>query len=80
MVEVARLYRTNHNLLKAFVDIRINEVLIKNVRVFKDRDGNISVIMPKQQAKNGKWYEIVSLLTDEAKQELQETVLDAFYA
>ena len=79
MVEVARLYRTNHNLLKAFVDIRINGVLVKNIRVFKDRDGNVSLVMPKQQAKNGKWYETVSLLGDELKQELQETVLEAFY-
>ena len=79
MVEVVRLYRTNHDSLKAFVDISVNGVLIKNIRVFKDRDGNISVALPKQQGKNGKWYPLVSFLNNEVKEELQETVLEAFY-
>ena len=82
MIEVTRLYRLDSNSsLKAFADITVeNQVLIKGVKVVKDRDGNISVAMPKQKGKNGKWYETVSLLSDEAKQELQETVLNAFYA
>ena len=80
MIEVARLYRVdNGSSLKAFVDVIVNEeVLVKGIRVFKDRDGNESVSMPKQQAKNGKWYETVSLLSEEAKQELQEVVLEAY--
>ena len=58
MIEVARIYRVeNGSSLKAFVDVSVNgQVLIKGVKVFKDRDGNESVSMPKQQAKNGKWY------------------------
>lgn len=82
MIEVTRLYRLDGDSnLKAFADITVeNQVLIKGVKVVKDRDGNISVVMPKQKGKNGKWYETVSLLSEEAKQELQETVLNAFYA
>lgn len=81
MVEVARLYRVdNGSSLKAFVDVIINEqVLIKGVKVFKDKDGNESVSMPKQQGKNNRWYETVSLLDEEAKQELETAVLEAFH-
>ena len=81
MMEVARLYRVdNGSSLKAFVDVIVNgTVLVKGVRVVESKNG-LFVAMPKQQAKNGRWYETVSLLSDEAKQELQETVLDAFNA
>ena len=80
MIEVTRLYRLNgDSYLKAFADITVeNQVLIKGVKVVKDRDGNISVVMPKQKGKNGKLYETVSLLSDETKQELQEVVLEAY--
>ena len=80
MIEVTRLYRLNGDSnLKAFADITVeNQVLIKGVKVVKDRDGNTSVVMPKQKGKNGRWYETVSLLSDETKQELQEVVLEAY--
>lgn len=81
MIEVARLYRVdNGSSLKAFADVIINEqVLVKGVKVVKNRDGDLFVTMPKQQGKDGKWYETVRLLDEEAKQELQEIVLGAFY-
>ena len=82
MVEVARLYRfDNGSSLKAFVDVTVNEqVLIKGVRVVESKDGNLFVAMPKQQGKDSRWHETVSLLDEEVKQELQEVVLEAFNA
>ena len=81
MIEVARLYRTsNGSSLKAFVDIIVNQqVLIKGVRVIGNRDGDLFVKMPQQKGRNGKWYETVSLLDEESKQALQETVLEAYH-
>ena len=80
MIEVARLYRVeNGSSLKAFVDVLLNEqVLVKGVRVLGNRDGNLFVKMPTEQGKDGTWYETVRLLNDELKQELKETVLEAF--
>jgi DNA-binding cell septation regulator SpoVG len=80
MIEVARLYRVdNDSSLKAFVDVIVNgQVLVKGIKVFRNRDGNEFVAMPKQQGKDGRWYEIVSLLDEEVKQEMQEAVLEAF--
>ena len=80
MIEVARLYRVeNSSSLKAFADIIFNgQVLVKGVRVIGNRDGNLWVAMPSAQGKDGRWYETVRLLDEELKQELQETVLEAF--
>ena len=80
MIEVARLHRVdNGSSLKAFVDVIVNEqVLVKGVKVVNNRDGNIFVAMPKQQGKDGKWYETVRLLDEETKQELETAVLEAF--
>ena len=82
MVDVARMYKVdNDSSLKAFADVIVNEqVLIKGVRVVEGKDGNLFVAMPKQQGKDSRWYETVSLLDEEAKQEMQEAVLESFNA
>ena len=79
MIEVARLHRVdNGSSLKAFADVIINgQVLVKGVRVLEGRNG-LWIAMPSAQSKDNKWHETVSLLDEEAKQELQETVLEAF--
>ena len=81
MIEVSRLYRLDSGKpLRAFVDVIFNaQVLVKGVRVVKNRDGDIFVSMPKQQGKDGKWYESVRLLDDDSKQALQDVVLEAFH-
>ena len=82
MIEVARLYKMENkedNNLKAFVDINVcDAVLIKGLRVLSKKEGGLFVAMPSQKAQDGKYYETVKLLTDEAKQELQEVVLAAY--
>lgn len=81
MIEVARLYRTSNGSLKAFADVIINGlVLIKSIRVISSRENGLFVSMPKQQGKDNRWYETVSILDEEVKQELQEAVLEAFNA
>lgn len=81
MIEVARLYRCDSGgNLKAFADVLIDSVLVKGVRVLGSRNGELFVSMPKQQGKDGKWYETVRLLDEQVKQELQEAVISAYQA
>jgi stage V sporulation protein G len=79
MIEVARLYRfeDNGSSLKAFADITVGDVLIKGIRVVEGKRG-LFAAMPKTAGKDGRFYDSVKLLTDEAKQELQAVVLQAY--
>ncbi len=82
MITVARLHKINNGSnLKAFTDIIINnQVLVNSVRIISGEGDGLFVALPKQKAKNNKWYDIVSLLDDDAREELQVVVLDAFNA
>ena len=78
MIEVARLYRVdNISSVKAFADVIIGQVLVKGVRVVEGKNG-LFAGMPKSQGKDGKWYDTVKILDDELKQELQDTLLEAY--
>ena len=78
MIEVARLYRVdNISSLKAFADVVIGQLLVKGVRVVQGKNG-LFAGMPKSQGKDGKWYDTVKILDDELKQELQDTLLEAY--
>ena len=81
MLEVARLHKFDgDSALKAFADVIVAEqVLVKGVRVVEGKDG-LFVSMPQNQGKDGKWYETVSLVDEELKQEFQEVVLEAYQA
>ncbi len=64
--------------LKAYCDLSIGElVLVKGLRVVQGRNG-LFVSMPRQQGKNGKWYDSVFLMTREAKDEVGRLVLEAY--
>jgi len=64
--------------VKGFADISVNEVLIvKGLRVVEGKKG-LFVTMPKSQGKDNKWYDSVYPLTKEARQDIQEAVLEAF--
>ncbi len=66
--------------LKAFCDVAIGDVvLIKGVRIIEGRTGHF-VSMPRQQSKDGKWYDSVVPLKRETKLELCKIVLNAFQA
>ena len=79
-VRITRFVRfANEGSLKAFCDVAIERlILIKGIRVVEGREGPF-ISMPRQQSKNGKWYDSAVLLTRELKCELARVVLDAYH-
>ena len=66
--------------LRAFCDVAVGDrLLIKGIRIVQGRNGPF-VSMPRQQSKNGKWYDSVVPLSKETRAELIRVVLDAFHA
>ena len=64
--------------VKAYCDVAIEEqFLVKGVRVVNGKKGTF-VSMPRQQGKNGQWFDSVEVLTPEAKASLDRVVLDAY--
>ena len=78
-IQVQRMYKFDTDRpLKAFVDIVINDVLlIKGVRVMRGKDG-VFVSMPREQAKDEKWYDTIRCLTQECRDTITKVVLDAY--
>ncbi|MDD5281797.1 MAG: SpoVG family protein [Candidatus Omnitrophica bacterium] len=63
--------------LKAFVDISISGIVVKGFSVVSGSRG-LFVSMPRHQGKDGKWYNTVYPVTKELKQQISETVLEAY--
>jgi len=64
--------------VKAFCDLAIGQqFLVKGLRVVEGKNG-LFVSMPRQQGKDGKYYDSVRALTDGAKSEVNRVVLDAY--
>lgn len=64
--------------LKAFVDVAIGDsFIVKGFRVVDGKNG-LFVSMPRQQGKNGKWFDTVSPISDTAKHEIGRVVLEAY--
>ena len=77
-IQVDRIHRIEgDSKTKAFVDISLDGVLIRGLRVVSGVNG-LFVSMPSHQGKDGKWYDTVSLVTREKRQELSELVLRAY--
>ncbi len=78
-VEVVRLHRFDgeDSKLRAFVDVAIGEFIVKGFRIFQGEKG-LSLAMPQEQGKDGRWYNSFSPKTPEAKQALTEIVLAAY--
>ena len=76
---VQRLVRfEGEGTLKAFCDLAIGgRFIIRGVRVVDGKRG-LFVSMPREQGKNGTWYDSVSVLTKEAKTAVSQVVLDAY--
>ena len=79
--EVKRITRLNgQSSIKAFCDVSINgSFLLKGIKVVDGKKG-IFVSMPREQGKNGVWYDTMTPLTKEAKARLSEIVMEAFEA
>ena len=78
-IQVQRMYRFETDRpLKAFCDIAINDVLlIKGVRIMDGSKG-LFVSMPREQAKDNKWYDTIRCLTVEVRDQIQKVCLEAY--
>lgn len=77
-LEVVRLYRFDgDSKLKAFVDIAIDDFIIKGLRILQGQKG-LFLGMPQDKAEDGKWYSTFYPKTKEARQNLTEVVLAAY--
>ena len=63
---------------KAFCDLTISDSLvIKGLRVVAGKDG-LFVSMPREEGRDGKWYNTVIPLKREVKDEIEKLVLEAY--
>ncbi len=78
-IEVNRIFKFNGDgPVKGVCDIIIEkQFAIKGFRVVNGRSG-LFVGMPREQGKDGKWYDKFSPLDEGTKQLLTETVLKAW--
>jgi len=78
-IEVLRLRKLDgEGKTKAFCDIAVSgSILVKGLRVVSGKNG-LFVSMPREQGKDGNWYETVSPLNDETRSSLTELVLEAY--
>ena len=78
-IEVSRIHKLNGTgATKAFVDIVIEDsIAIVGFRVVEGKDG-LFVTMPREEGKDGKWYNIVVPLKREIKEEIERIVLEAY--
>ena len=78
-IQVQRMYRFETDRpLKAFVDIVVNDaLLIKGVRVMEGKKG-LFVSMPREQAKDQKWYDTIRCMTEEVRDNITEVVLRTY--
>ncbi|MEW6101025.1 MAG: SpoVG family protein [Candidatus Omnitrophota bacterium] len=77
-LQVSRIYRVDgDSKLKAFVDIVLEGVIIKGLRIVNGSNG-LFVSMPRHQGKDGRWYSTVYPATKEKQQELSRQILSAY--
>lgn len=76
--EVKRVIRlTGDGTVKAFCDVAIGNFLIKGIRVVDGKNG-LFVSMPREQGKNGQWYDMVMPLSKDVRAQLSEAVMEAY--
>ena len=78
-MEVSRIYKLDGaGATKAFVDLSVEDsFVIKGLRVVEGEKG-LFVVMPREEGKDGKWYNTVVPLNRELKDEIERIVLDAY--
>ena len=66
--------------MKAFCDLAVGETfLVRSVKVIEGKNG-LFVSMPREQGRNGQWYEVVGMLTKEVQTEVTRVVMEAYHA
>ncbi len=77
-ISVSRIHKLeSDSKLKAFADVSFSGIVVKGFSVVNGSKG-LFVSMPRQQGKDGKWYDTVSPATKELKQQLSDAVLSAY--
>lgn len=78
-VMVKRMTKLHGNgTVKAFCDVVVaGAFLIKSLKVVDGKNG-LFVSMPREQGKNGQWYDTVLPITKEAREQLAQIVLEAY--
>ena len=65
---------------KAFCDISVLDSLVINgLRIVEGKDG-LFVCMPREEGRDGKWYNTVFPLKREVKDEIERVVMEAYNA
>ncbi|MFA5089931.1 MAG: SpoVG family protein [Candidatus Omnitrophota bacterium] len=76
--QVNRVYKIEgESKLKAFVDIAVGGLIIKGLRIVDGKKG-LFLAMPRQQGKDGRWYNAVYPVSKETHAELTEVILSAY--
>lgn len=81
VVKVERIHKLEgEGPTKAFCDLLVLEtLLIKGLRVVEGKDG-LFLSMPRQQGKDGKWYDTVCPVSKEIRKGLEKMVIDEYQA
>ena len=76
-IEVSRIHKLDGSgATKAFCDLSVaDSFIIKGLRIVAGEKG-LFVVMPREEAKDGKWYSVVIPLTREVKDEIEKIVLE----
>ncbi|MBP7055832.1 MAG: SpoVG family protein [Candidatus Omnitrophica bacterium] len=78
-ISVSRIHKLDGTgSTKAFCDLSIlGSLIIKGIRVVQG-DKGLFVSMPREEGKDGKWYNTVIPLSREVKDEIERLVLEAY--
>lgn len=77
-IQVVRLHRFDgDSKTKAFADISIGHFVVKGLRVVEGKKG-LFLAMPQEKSKDGKWYDTFFPATKEAREVLNDLVLNAY--
>ena len=78
-IEVKRLHKLDGDgKLKAFADVAVADLfLIRGLRVVDGKKG-LFVSMPREQGKDGQWYQTILPLSEELRSQLNEIVLQTY--
>lgn len=78
-LEVVRLHKLDGaGSTKAFCDLSIlGAFVVKGLRIVEGEKG-LFVSMPREEGKDGKWYNTVIPLKREVKDEIEKLVLEAY--
>ena len=78
-MEVTRIHKLDGTgPTKAFVDVALEDSFVVNaIRIVEGKDG-LFVSMPREEGRDGKWYNIIIPLKREIMDELTRVVLEAY--